>query len=169
MAFSLCETYQVDVPAPKVLIKGAVVLGKPPVEFWKYQTIVKFALVGVADNLIEPGVSHIVSGETVGGSGNRFTVTVTAVLESDVQPLIVHATLYDFVAVGLTVILVPVKPSVQANIPPAQALATKVVDLPIQIATEPGVIVGLLGVALTVTVAISLESEVQPESVHATT
>lgn len=107
-------------------------------------------------------------GVIVGFVGIALTVTVTASLESEVQPLIVQATLYDFVAVGLTVILVPANPPVQFDIPPIHALAVKVVELPLQMAIVLGVIVGFVGTGLTVTVATSLESEVHPLIVQAT-
>lgn len=112
----------------------------------------------------------IVVGEalTVGAVGIGFTVIVTTSLESELQPLIVQTTLYDFVAVGLTVMLVPANPPVHANAPPLHALAVKVVELPLQIVALVAVIVGFVGKGFIVIVAALLESEVQLLIVQAT-
>jgi hypothetical protein len=107
-------------------------------------------------------------GEIVGFEGTGLTVIMATLLESEVHPFIVQATLYDFVAVGVTVILVPDKPSVQPKVPDKQTLAVSVALFPIQIMAEIGVIVGLLGMVFTVIMATSLESLVQPFTVQAT-
>jgi hypothetical protein len=64
-------------------------------------------------------------------------------------------------AVGLTAILVPDKPSVQFKVPPAHALAVKEVELPLQIVEDVGEIKGFEGIGLTVTIVVELLSLVQ--------
>jgi hypothetical protein len=85
-------------------------------------------------------------GETTGLDGLRFTVTVAALLESDVQLLIVQATRYIFVAVGLTLINVPTKPPVQFSVPPVHEVAIKDTEPPVQTNAELGKIVGFVGI-----------------------
>ena len=104
----------------------------------------------------------------VGAAGIGLTITVTTSLESDTQPIIIQATLYVLFALGLTEILVPNKPSVQFRMPPSQAVEVSVTELPIQIDGELGEITGLVGLVLTVTVAASLKTEVQPFIVQST-
>ena len=72
------------------------------------------------------------------------------------------------VADGLTVIEEPDKPPVQFKVPSLQILAVKVIEEPLQIAAELGVMLGLVGIGFTVIVTASLESDVQLFTVQAT-
>ncbi len=71
-------------------------------------------------------------------------------------------------AVGETVIELPVNPPVQVNVPPAQALAVKTELPPEQIVALLAVILGCVGFGITVIVAAKLESLLQPFTVQST-
>ncbi len=72
------------------------------------------------------------------------------------------------VAVGETVIELPVKPPVHVNVPLVQAIEVKVTLLPAHIVLLLAVILGWAGLAITVIVVAKLESLLQVPWVQST-
>jgi hypothetical protein len=88
---------------------------------------------------------------------------------SDVQPLIVQATLNDFVPISETTIVLPESPPVQFKAPPTQAEADNVRLVPSQtVVLDGAVMIGLTGLALICTALTNELSEVHPFTVQAT-
>ena len=72
------------------------------------------------------------------------------------------------VTVGETVIELPVKPPVQVNVPPVQAVEVKTELPPTQILELLAVILGWVGFGITVIVVAKMESLLQPLIVQST-
>jgi hypothetical protein len=107
--------------------------------------------------------------EIIGILGFGLIVVETTTELSDVQPLIVQATLNDFVPISETTIELPESPPVQFKVPPTQAEADNVRLVPWQTDIIAGaVIVGVVGFGF-IWVAFTNElSEAQPLILHAT-